>query len=110
MTHNRTHNHQAATAEGGLPCALSKGSVSQTAWYIEPLSLGNTFKERYNGHRSDIRHQKNRHNTTLADLIWNLNDGGKDYELEWNLVERAPSFNPITQKCRVCLKEKTNIL
>ena len=34
---------------------------------------------------SDIRHRKNRHNTTLANHIWNLNDEGKDFDLEWNL-------------------------
>ena len=71
---------------------------------------GNTFKERYNGHKSDIRHQKNRHNTCLADHVWNLKEEGKQYNIEWKLVDRAPTFNPITRKCRVCLKEKSEIL
>ena len=71
---------------------------------------GNTFKERYNGHKSDIRHRKNRHNSTLANHIWDLKDEGKDFDLDWSLIERGPSFNPITKKCRVCLKEKRNIL
>ena len=71
---------------------------------------GNTFKERFNGHKSDIRHEKNRHNTSLADHVWKLKKEGKDYNIEWRLVDRAPPFNPITRKCRVCLKEKCEIL
>ena len=71
---------------------------------------GNTFKQRLGGHRSDIKLRKNRHKSTLADHIWTLKDEGKDYNLEWNLVERAPAFNPTTRKCRVCLKEKKQIL
>ena len=66
---------------------------------------GNTFKQRLGGHRSDIKLRKNRHKSTLADHIWTLKDEGKDYNLKWNLVERAPAFNPTTRKCRVCLKE-----
>ena len=71
---------------------------------------GNTFKDRYNGHKYDIRHQKGRHNTCLANHIWNLKDEGENYDIEWQLIDRAPAFNPITRKCRVCLKEKRYIL
>ena len=71
---------------------------------------GNKFKERFNSHKSDFRHEKNRHNTTLANHIWNLKNAGTDYQVKWSLVDRAGSFNPTTQKCRVCLKEKYLIL
>ena len=67
---------------------------------------GNTFKQRLGGHRSDINLRKNRHKSALAGHIWTLKDEGKNYDLAWNLVERAPAFNPTTRKCRVCLKEK----
>ena len=59
---------------------------------------GNTFKDRYNGHKYDIRHQKGRHNTCLANHIWNLKDEGENYDIEWQLIDRAPAFNPITRK------------
>ena len=71
---------------------------------------GNTFKERYNGHKSDIRHRKDRHKTCLANPIWDMKDEGRNYEIQWDLVEQAPTFNPTTRKCRVCLKEKNQIL
>ena len=71
---------------------------------------GNKFKERFNSHKSDFRHEKNRHNTTLANHIWNLKNAGTDHQVKWSLVDRAGSFNPTTRKCRVCLKEKYHIL
>ena len=70
---------------------------------------GNTFKQRLGGHRSDINLRKNRHKSALAGHIWTLKDEGKNYDLAWNLVERAPAFNPTTRKCRVCWKEKNKV-
>ena len=94
-------------------CVVYRATVTETvSRKVETYTgvTGNTFKERYNGHKSDIRHRKNRHNSTLANHIWDLKDEGKDFDLDWSLIERGPSFNPITKKCRVCLKEKRNIL
>ena len=71
---------------------------------------GNTFKERFNGHTSDIRNVGGRSNTCLADHVWKLKDEGRNYEIQWNLVDRAPTYNPTTRKCRVCPKEKNHIL
>ena len=73
-------------------------------------ATGNTFKERYNGHKADMRHKKNRHNTTLADYVWDLKEEGKDFNVKWSIVDRATTFNPTTGKCRVCPKEKIHIL
>ena len=39
-----------------------------------------------------------------------LKDRNIDFTLKWDFIERAPSFNPITKKCRLCLKEKYHIL
>ena len=71
---------------------------------------GNTFKERYSKHNSDFNLEKNRSKTTLANHIWTLKDANKQYEVKWSLVDRANVFNPTTRKCRVCLKEKKEIL
>ena len=46
----------------------------------------------------------------LSAHIWELKDKGKDYDVEWDFIDRAPSFNPITRKCRLCLKEKYHIM
>jgi hypothetical protein len=47
-----------------------------------------------------------RSKSKLSAHIWDLKDKGVNYEVKWKLLERAPVFNPITKKCRLCLKEK----
>ena len=87
---------------------VNETTTGKTETYTR--GTGNTFKERFYGHRSDTRHQGNRHNTCLADHIWCLKEQGKVFETKWSLVERASPFNPTTRKCGVCLKEKSHIL
>ena len=70
----------------------------------------NTFKKRYGAHCSDMRHEKYRSSTCLSKHVWGLKDQGKNFSIQWRLVDRSSSFNPITQKCRICLKEKKEIL
>ena len=35
---------------------------------------------------------------------------GVPFSLEWDIIDRAPPFNPTTRKCRLCLKEKYHII
>ena len=67
---------------------------------------GNTFKERYSKHFSNMEHSDQRDDTTLSQHIWSLKDSNTNYVLKWNLVEEAPIFNHITGKCRLCNREK----
>ena len=48
--------------------------------------------------------------TKLSTHIWELKDANTDYDIEWDLIEQASSFNPITKKCRLCLVEKYHIM
>ena len=70
----------------------------------------NTFKKRFNGHNYTFNHRNAPNSTTLSSHVWNLKDERKKYDLSWNLVDRAPDFNPVTRKCRLCLKEKYYII
>ena len=71
---------------------------------------GNTFKTRHYRHRSSFKHRKLEHDTTLASYIWALKDQNTNFWINWNMVGRAPKFNPITRKCRLCIKEKYHII
>ena len=68
------------------------------------------FKVRFNEHNNDMRKPGNRLKTKLSSHVWELKDRGIDYEIKWKLLERAPTFNPVTKKCRLCLKEKYFIM
>ena len=66
---------------------------------------GNTFKKRWYRHNSDFRKQENERDTRLSSHIWALNEENKPYEIKWKIMDRAPAFNPVKKKCRLCLKE-----
>ena len=42
---------------------------------------GNSFKERINKHKHDLRNSDKRHSTTLSKHIWDLKDSGTDFNL-----------------------------
>ena len=69
----------------------------------------NTFKKRYYGHTYSFNH-RGENSTTLSSHLWNLKDQNKNYEISWNIVDRAQEFNPVNRKCRLCLKEKFYII
>ena len=71
---------------------------------------GNTFKKRWDGHKTDMRNSKYRNSTRLSIHVWDLKDANKEFDLKWKIIDRSTAFNPITRKCRICLKEKFQIM
>ena len=69
-----------------------------------------TFKKRCQGHKHSFNHRDSESSTTLSAHVWNLKDKGKDFRVKWEVIDKAPPFNPVTRKCRLCLKEKFCIL
>ena len=68
-----------------------------------------TFKTRWKEHNSDFLN-RSRKGTLLSTFIWELKDRGEPFSIKWSISDKAPPFNPITKKCRLCLKEKWNIM
>ena len=83
--------------------ATVKDENSNTETYTGLTS--NTFKKRYYGHNSDINNRE-KQGTTLSEHIWKLKDQNLNYNLSWEIITKAQSFNPSTKKCRLCLTEK----
>ena len=70
----------------------------------------NTFKSRWDGHNFDFRHENSKKHTTLSKYIWYLKNNNIQYQLEWKILDKAKSFNPVTGVCRLCLLEKYYIM
>ena len=70
----------------------------------------NTFKTRFYKHRSSFNHEDQEHETTLSAHIWDLKRRNKNFEIEWSVKDRATPFNPVSKKCKLCLKEKYFII
>ena len=48
--------------------------------------------------------------TKLSQHVWDLKDANIPFNTKWSILAKASSFNPITGKCRLCLKEVYYIL
>ena len=86
---------------------------------VERLDNGNVetytgvtehFKPRYTKHSSDFKHRAQRKSTKLSSHIWKLKDLDVPYNTTWDIIARAPSFNPTTKICRLCLTEVYHIM
>ena len=70
----------------------------------------NTFKQRWQQHKSSFNIKSKRNETTLSQYIWKLKDKEVDYKLTWKIVGKANPFSPVSEKCNLCLKEKFFII
>ena len=48
--------------------------------------------------------------TKAVHYIWELKDNYVPYNTKWSIFSKANTFNPVTKKCRLCLKEVYYIL
>ena len=69
-----------------------------------------TFKERYNGHKSDFRLAHARKKTALAKHIWRLKDSNKEYSVKWSIYRKCAPYMCGSRKCDLCLTEKAAII
>ena len=83
--------------------------TSQTGCEYYTGLTSRSFKVRRKEHNSDFNN-RNRKGTHLSTYIWALKDRGEAYSVKWDITDRAPPFNPTSKKCRLCLKEKWNIM
>ena len=83
---------------------------NNTSEYYTGLTEG-AFKYRLYGHNSDMKKKKKKNKgTRLSKYVWYLKDNGIQYNLEWSILGKAKSFNPVSRICRLCLLEKYCIL
>ena len=71
---------------------------------------GDTFKNRYGNHKKSFNHRDYAAETALSKHIWYLKDRDIDYNVRWNIIDRASSFNPATRECALCVLEKYYIM
>ena len=67
---------------------------------------GGKFKDRYNQHQCDFRHEKNQNSTCLSKYVWSLKHEQIPYKIDWKILCRGRIFSPVTRTCRLCLMEK----
>ena len=48
--------------------------------------------------------------SSLVGHVWDLKDNQTDFEVTWKKLDYAQPYNPVTKKCRLCLREKFFIM
>ena len=75
-------------------------------------SAGETFKDRYKGHKHNFKNPDSNH-TALSKYAWELRGKGKKCELSdvtWSIKARTGVYTAGAKFCDNCLTEKTFIM
>ena len=69
----------------------------------------NTFKERFNGHKTTFKNPSKRNSAEISKHVWKLKDQQKNYKIEWNILSDARPYSNKTKRCQLCNLEKVFI-
>ena len=69
-------------------------------------STETTFKQRFNNHKASFKHADKANQTALSKYIWSLRNDGTDYQVNWEILMRAPAYSNKTKRCDLCVTEK----
>ena len=72
-------------------------------------TTGNTFKQRYTGHKTTFKHKKKQNTTELSKYYWKLRDEGKTPTISWSVVRKVNSKFNLRNGCTLCNTERYEI-
>ena len=68
------------------------------------------FKKRYFNHEKAFNRKEYMTDSELSKHIWRLKDKNISYDIIWKVIDRAPSFSPVSKVCSLCTLEKYYIM
>ena len=83
-------------------------SETETKKYVG-LTEG-SFKRRLYGHRQSFNNNSLKNSTELSKYIWHLKEKNEEYDLSWDIIDKATPYNGSSNKCSLCILEKYHIL
>ena len=95
---------------------LSKSVVYQCSVHHDDITqsyvgiTANTFKSRYNTHKSSFNYKHLEHSTSLSKYIWNLKATNTNFQLKWRILTSTSAYCNNTKRCNLCIQEKFFIL
>ena len=86
---------------------IYKTTVKQETGYVNTYTglTCNDFKTRWYAHTHSFNNIEAKQ-TTLSSHIHKLKANKVNYDLEWEIIDHARPFNPVTGICALCTKEK----
>ena len=108
----RVRNECPLNGECQTPSVIYRADVVNDSNDEEKFYFGladTTFKERYNNHNRDFKHEKYENSTELAKYIWQLKRDKISFSVKWTIITKVyGSPNPLM--CKLCLTEKLWII
>ena len=98
----------ACKQEGVIYQATVQNSKGNKETYV---GLASKFKSRFYKHKASLETYSSENSTTLSTHFWEEKNSGNNPVVSWKILERnIPTYNPVVQKCNLCLREKFNII
>ena len=98
----------ACNTDGVVYQAKVKNSLGGQATYV---GLAQNFKDRFRKHRNNLTEKSEEGKITLYTHFRKEKEEGRNPTVEWKILEKnIPLFNPVNGVCRLCTREKFNIL
>jgi hypothetical protein len=70
----------------------------------------NTFKTRWNNHKSTLRNADHTQKTALSSYVWRCKNRNHQPKITWSIKARAYALSSGGKQCDLCLTEKLTIL
>ena len=75
------------------------------------VGLAKNFKKRFLKHRATLLNKPTEGQTTLSNYVWQQREAQKQPVVTWKYLERnVPDYNPVTGICKLCTREKFQIV
>ena len=69
-----------------------------------------SFKTRFTNHKNLFKDHKKKLSTELSKHVWKMKEANVDFQISWRILKHTASFNPISERCNLCLWEKYFII
>ena len=90
--------------------SLKLGGTEDNSCFKYVGLTGETFKDRFRKHKSNFRTRNRKNMTSLSEKVWELEDKSINFEIKWEILQRAKPYQPGREDCQLCLAEIHYIL
>ena len=73
------------------------------------VGVTENFKARWGTHKQTFKKPDLKNATGLSTFVWD-HSLGEEPDLRWDIIDRAPTYQPGLKSCQLCLTEKLHIL
>ena len=75
------------------------------------VGLAKNFKKRFSKHKRTLRDRNSEGQTSLSNYYWEKKDQNRNPMVTWKYLEQnVPDFNPVSGLCKLCTREKFQIV